>query len=154
MKFQIEQVALYPPSPEKAIKLLKEMGAEDWARDHVVAKGRVYAQKGLENEANLAFNYDMLTEANELEVLEYTDGDNWMRYNGTRVSHLGMHCSEEELDEWKEFFKARNIDLAQEVHTSSHTNPVIKGKRLYHYAIFDTFPILSVDIKFIVRRDV
>ena len=154
MKFKIEQVALNPADPKRAIQLLKEMGAEDWARDHVCAKGSVFFRQDEENEANLSFNYDMLTEANELEVLEYTKGENWMAYHGNRVSHLGMHCSEEELDKWKVFFRERDICIAQEVKTHSHTNPVIKGKRLYHYVIFDTFPILGVDIKFIVRRDV
>ena len=67
------------------------------------------------------------------------------------VSHLGMHCSADDLIEWRVFFQSRGIDVAQEVMTESHTNPVIAGKRSYNYVIFDTKDILGVDLKFIVR---
>lgn len=153
MKFIIEQVAICPKDTKAAIELLTALGAGDWARDHVVAAGTVRGQQG-GNEANLAFNYELLDHAREFEVLEYTTPNNWMnepeRHNS--VSHLGMHCTEGELDEFKAFFAGRNIRIAQEVHTQSHTNPVIDGKRLYHYCIFDTKAILGVDLKFIVRR--
>ena len=49
------------------------------------------------------------------------------------------------------FFANRDIEVAQEVFTDSHTNPVIAGKRSYNYVIFDTKNILGVDLKFIVR---
>lgn len=153
IRFCVEQIAICPKDPEAAIELLTALGAEDWARDHVVAKGNVYGQEDT-NEADLAFNYSMIA-GKEFEVLNYTKGDNWMedieRINS--VSHLGMHCSEEELGEFKAFFAARGISIAQEVHTESHTNPVIAGKRKYHYTIFDTKEILGTDLKFICRID-
>lgn len=153
MQFKIEQIALCPRDPEAAIELLTAMGLGDWARDHVVAQGQVFGEIG-RNGADLAFNYEGFSEKRELEVLHYTDGDNWMQTaSEPRVSHLGMHCSAEELEQWREFFFARNIVVAQEVLTKSHTNPVIAGKRWYKYAIFNTHPVLGVDIKFIVRRD-
>lgn len=106
------------------------------------------------NEANLSFNYGLVT-GNEFEVLDYTTGINWMesfdRQNS--VSHLGMHCSAEELAKWREFFSARNIQVAQEVVTQSHTNPAIKDSRRYNYVIFDTKAVLGVDLKFIVRLE-
>jgi len=153
MKFKIEQIAICPIDPAAAIELLTALGAAEWARDHVVASGTVYCEGG-RNEADLAFNYD-LGAAKEFEVLHYTEGQNWMNHDArvNSVSHLGMHCTEEELDEFKEFFDGRNIRIAQEVYTSSHTNPVIAGKRLYHYCIFNTKAILGTDLKFIVRRE-
>lgn len=157
LQFKIEQVALYPRNPEAALALLKDMGMSEWAHDHVSAAGSVRGCKNLENEADLAFNYQSLGEARELEVLHYTRGANWMQSSSTgvkpRVSHLGMHVTESELAEWREFFCSRHITVAQEVFTSAHTNPVIAGKRKYHYVIFDTYAILGVDIKFIVRHD-
>lgn len=154
LKFQVQQVALFPRNAEAAIALLTEMGAGDWARDHVEAVGTVFGDPG-RNEADLAFDYELLKSANELEVLDYTSGPNWMATpaHGYSVSHLGMHCSEEELDGWKGFFSVRGIRIAQEVLTQSHSNPVIAGKRWYHYCIFDTREILGVDIKFIVRKE-
>lgn len=151
MKFTIEQVAICPIDTTAAIELLEALGATEWAQDHVCAAGKVFDVDG-SNEANLAFNYQLGVK--EFEVLEYTTPNNWMngieRHNS--VSHLGMHCTEEELAEFKQFFSARGITIAQEVHTQSHTNPVIDGKRLYHYCIFNTKDILGTDLKFIVRR--
>lgn len=151
MQFKIEQIAICPKDPAAAIALLTAMGAAEWAKDHVVANGKVYAQEG-RNEADLAFNYDLFG-GKEFEVLNYTDGNNWMlhpeRLNS--VSHLGMHCSAEELIQWRAFFAERGINVAQEVFTESHTNPVIAGQRWYNYVIYDTKAILGVDLKFIVR---
>lgn len=153
MRFLIEQVAIAPPNPEKAIAFLKELGAVDWSKDHVCAFGKVFGDED-SNEADLAFNYNILGCAKEFEVLHYTEGNNWMNAHGPSVSHFGMHCSAEELELWRAWFAERNIHVAQEVKTLSHTNPVIAGKRTYIYAIFDTRDILGVDLKFIVRLDV
>lgn len=150
-RFDIEQIAIFPADPAKAIALLTDMGMAEWARDHVCAVGQVFG-RAAENEADLAFNYEGLDRARELEVLSYTCGDNWMRSMHTsRVSHFGMHCNEEELAYWHEFFSDRGIAVAQEVETTSHTNPVIAGKRRYRYVIFSTWSVLGVDIKLIVR---
>lgn len=156
LKFKIEQVALHPKNPEAARLLLTAMGMDAWHLDHVSASGKVNGNPGA-NEADLAFNYQGLEAAHELEVLHYTHGPHWMRRPGRpwfRASHIGMHVTESELNRWKAFFADRGIPVAQEVRTHSHTNPVIAGKRKYHYVIFDTYPILGVDVKFIVRHDV
>lgn len=154
MKFQIEQVAICPADPEAAIKLLKEMGAEEWIEDLVIADGKVF-QDPSSNTAHLRFNYEMFS-GKEFEVLEYKSGSAWTdapsRHNS--VCHFGMHCSKEELVEWRKFFRDRRINVAQEVNTLSHNNPHIAGKRFYNYVIFDTKHILGVDVKFIVRKDV
>lgn len=152
-KFKIEQIAICPKDPAAAKELLTAMGAEQWAEDHVIAAGAVYGKNG-ENEADLSFNYSLI-EGKEFEVLNYTTGENWMKHPDriNSVSHLGMHCTYEELEQWYEFFAERGIKVAQEVETLSHTNPVIAGKRSYRYAIFDTKEILGTDIKLIVRKD-
>lgn len=171
LKFFIEQVALCPRDPDAAIALLTAIGLGDWARDHVVANGRVFGDPGT-NEADLAFNYQATRGINalpnagghvidfeagprplEVELLHYTDGPNWMTAHVPSVSHLGMHCSAEELQGWRKLLGDRGIEVAQEVFTESHTNPNIAGKRWYNYVIFDTRDILGVDLKFIVRRD-
>lgn len=154
MKFVIEQIAIAPKDPVRAKVLLAEMGAVEWHNDHVVATGKVFGKEGT-NEADLSFNYELFG-GKEFEILDYTKGDNWVD-NLTRgrntVSHLGMHCTAEELVEWRKFFRDRGFPVAQEVFTDSHTNPVIAGKRKYNYVIFDTKEVLGVDLKFIVRID-
>ena len=154
MKFTIEQIAICPENPVKAKKLLSEIGAVDWVEDHVVATGAVFDVVGT-NEADLSFNYDIFS-GKEFEILNYTEGNNWMdtdKRGRNSVSHLGMHCTNAELALWKTFFEERNIGIAQEVFTASHTNVAIAGKRSYNYVIFDTKDILGVDLKFIVRID-
>ena len=154
MKFLIEQIAIAPKDPARAKALLEKIGVTEWAEDHVVATGKVFGKRGT-NEADLSFNYDLFG-GKEFEVLNYTKGDNWvdtLDRGRNIVSHLGMHCSAEELKEWREFFKGEKIPVAQEVFTDSHTNPVIAGKRKYNYVIFDTKDIIGVDLKFIVRID-
>lgn len=154
MKFRIEQVAICPPDPQAALELLTAMGAGEWALDHVTATGSVFGKNGATNEANLAFDYELLKDAREFEVLHYTDGVNWMAAHGSSASHIGMHCTAEELADWRKFFAERGIEVAQEVNTLDHTNPVIAETRRYNYVIFNTRPILGIDVKFIVRKDI
>jgi len=155
-RFFIEQVAICPPDPQAAIAFLQRLGLLTWAPDTVVASGTVFGERGT-NTANLAFNYEATPpgcKPLELEVLHYAEGPNGMAKHGPSVSHLGMHCTEEELLGWCDRFAELHIPVAQEVFTESHTNPIIAGKRKYHYVIFDTRAILGVDLKFIVRREV
>lgn len=158
LNFTIEQIALYPEDPEAAIELLRDMGAESWIKDRVEASGIVFGNEA-QNTGQLNFNYQLSPSGQnpqELEVLHYERGRNWMEDNDShdpmpRVSHLGMHCTGDELAQWRQFFSARGIKVAQEVITDSHENPAIAGVRRYQYTIFDTYPILGVDLKFIVR---
>ena len=156
MKFFIEQVALCPINPQKAVALLREIGLTEWVQDHVVAEGRVHGTPG-RNEADLAFNYDATRPEGkplELEVLHYARGPNWMEQHPNTVSHLGMHCTAEELDEFRRKFADMGYSVAQEVFTESHTNPfLLETGRKYQYVIFDTRAVLGVDIKLIVRRE-
>lgn len=158
MRFVIEQIALYPPDPVAAIELLTALGLEDWSTDRVNARGVVRGTE-LSNAATLNFNYQASPDkALELEVLGYSrpaiaggpDTD-WMVKHSPSVSHLGMHVTSVELEEWRKKFETLHVKVAQEVFTYAHTNPVIAGKRIYNYVIFDTRSVLGVDLKFIVR---
>lgn len=164
MKFKIEQVALYPQDPNLALAFLIAIGLDDWAKDIVLAHGPVYSQPPDFNKAHLHFNYQATRglpaqlpsiqdapKPLELEVLHYVEGSHWMQRRGPSVSHLGMHCSDDELVEWRKLLASLGIEVAQEVFTQLHTNPVIAGQRWYNYVIFDTRHILGVDLKFIVR---
>lgn len=158
--FKIEQIALCPANPTLARRLLEDLGLTEWFADNVHAKGVVRGATG-ENHALLQFNYQAGNGSDsgagkplELEVLHYTNGNNWMTKNGPSVSHLGMHVTAEQLEEFRAYFYHNGIGIAQEVNTLAHTNPVIKDTRRYQYAIFDTKDILGVDLKFIVRKDI
>lgn len=154
MNFKIEQIAIYMPngSGAAAAHLLRSIGAKNWVHDVVTANGRVFGEPA-RNVAELSFNYE--SGPIELELLNYTEGANWMQFHELpTISHFGMHCSAEELAQWRNFFASFGINVAQEVDTESHTNPAIAGKRSYKYVIFSTRDVLGVDLKFIVRKDV
>jgi len=155
MKFFIEQLAIRPKDKEKAMNLLKALGAYEWASDRVRAQGKVHQVSGT-NTAALEFNYELGgTDTDlEFEVLTYDEGSpNWLaEQKGSVVSHFGMHCSCAELEEWKARFAEMSIPIVQEVNTKMHTNPAIKDTRRYTYCIFGTRDILGTDLKFIVRR--
>lgn len=157
LKFRIEQIAIAPVNTERAIKLLSDLGLTEWHRDNVLANGQVFGVEGT-NSALLQFNYqagngnDPAGKPLELEVLKYVDGNNWLRRRpNNTTSHLGMHCSADELRSFREYFAAEGISVAQEVFTEAHTNPSIRDERRYNYVIFDTVDIIGVDLKFIVR---
>lgn len=160
LHFRIEQIALCPTNPTLARQLLADLGLTEWFLDNVHATGVVRGASG-ENHALLSFNYQAGTGMDkdaakplELEVLHYTAGNNWMLKSPNTVSHLGMHVSDEKLEEFRAYFYSKGIGIAQEVDTLAHTNPAIKDSRRYHYAIFDTKDILGVDLKFIVRKNI
>jgi hypothetical protein len=171
MLLKIEQIALSPRDPAKAMELLAALGLTEWIHDEVVASGSVRG-KLAQNKADLHFNYqadhhfeevsaDPLAPEQEpppaeakpleLEVIKYQEGKNWLDKVPSSVCHLGMHCTASELVGWRKKFEELGIKIAQEVFTQSHTNPAIAGSRRYQYVIFDTRAILGVDLKFIVR---
>jgi hypothetical protein len=170
-RFQIQQIALVVCESADAFKLLSDLGLTDWVHDTVVAKGSVFGTPGA-NVAELHFNYQAGSGVEyvdgdgqkqidakplELEILDYTDGPNWMAENTSdlnSVSHLGMHVTAEQLAQYRAYFEAEGIPVAQEVVTQSHTNDYIKDSRRYNYVIFDTREIIGVDLKFIVRLNV
>lgn len=148
--FKVEQIALAPARPEAARRLLAEMGAKEWTDDIVTGNGEVYGADAT-NRAHLQFNYEIAP--CEFEILNYDAGDNWLAHRASAesaASHLAMHCTEQEAEEWKQFFAERNIELAQELQTVVHTNPAV-GDRRWKYYIFNTRSILGLDIKLIVR---
>lgn len=152
--FKIEQLAfkLNPHCHALALQFLADCGITDWVEDTVHARGIVMGSQG-ENTANLRFNYSAFA-GKELEVLEYTEGANWLQdFDGAIVSHIGMHVQEFALQHWFALMARYGIAVIQEVFTESHTNPAIKDERRYHYVIFNTRGLIGTDMKFIVRRD-
>lgn len=159
-KFKAEQIALSvdPARRHIALSLLHALGMNEWHEDHVVAEGSVHDEEGLTNTAHLAFNYQATSaKPLELELLQYTEGRNFVDISKDHAgvnaiaTHIGMHVTEEQLEEVREIFNRHGINTSQEVQTQSHTNPAIKDSRRYKYVIFFTRPLLGIDLKFIVR---
>lgn len=152
MKFKVEQIAITPANTPEAMKLLEAMGAKEWTEDIVHGTGTVNGIPA-DNKAHLRFNYEIAP--CEFEVLNYKEGNNWLAHRPhpeeSAVSHLSMHCTAEEAEQWKMFFVQHNIPLVQELATQSHSNEAV-GERRWNYYIFGTRPLLGLDIKIIVRR--
>jgi hypothetical protein len=158
VQFKIEQLALKmnPRYEAQAQELLTLLGITDWVEDHVTAQGSVFEFRGTvqQNQAHLRFNYTALDQCRELELLRYEKGHNWLEsIPGATVSHLGMHCSEQDLSEWHRALLAIGIVPVQEVWTTEHTNPAIADSRRYHYCIYGTRHLIGTDLKFIVRYE-
>ena len=150
-RFTIDAIALAPPDAAKAIELLTMLGLDEWSSD--IAKARGITRGSFEEyEAELHFNTQATAGTSLLEIVDYKKGPPW--FHESCVSHLGTHCTADDLKKWKAKFAALGIAVAKEAFTHSHTNPAIAGKREYHYVIFDTRDVLGVDLEFIVRRDV
>jgi hypothetical protein len=156
--FKIEQIAIASDKPQYLIAMLGSvMGLKDWSIDIVTSKASVFGGPETTNVAELNFNYDL---GFELEVLHYKQGDNWHQARLMEdcgypfLSHLGFHCSEEDAQATKDKLATAGINMAQEVWTLEHTNPVIAGKRTYHYMVFDSRDVFGFDLKLIVRNDV
>jgi hypothetical protein len=156
---KIDQIAIATDDPiNSMIKLSIALGLNpgSWVQDTVEATANVFGVAGT-NTAQLNFNYDLNF---ELEVLRYEKGDNWHQRRIEQgavfpfLSHLGAHCTEDECQEHILRMERIGVGIAQEVWTKSHTNPVIAGKRLYHYVVFDSLAKFGFDLKLIVRRDV
>lgn len=153
MKFKIEQLALNPKDPALAFMLMQELGLTEWIHDGASAEGVVFGEPA-KSVGNLSFNYD--AQPLELEILHYSSGRNWLEaYNkvppASVASHIGTHCTAEELERWRAKLALHGIQVAQEVVTIAHTNPNVPPGRRYKYVIFDTRDIIGIDLKFIVR---
>lgn len=149
MKFKIEQLALNPKDPGLAFFLMEALGLTEWSGDMASASGKVFGQPA-SNVASLNFNYDAAPL--ELEMLNYRSGDNWLApHNDSVASHIGMHCTEEELMQWRSRLAALKVPVVQEVLTTNHTSKNVPKGRHYKYVIFGTRDIIGIDLKFIVR---
>jgi len=152
MKFKIEQIALNPKDPGRAFALMGLLGLHDWSHDQATAVGEVHGESG-SNVANLSFNHE--TPDVELEIINYRSGENWLsKHNGNSsvASHIAMHVPEPVLEQWRTKLALFGVKVAQEVVTTSHSNPAVPQGRHYKYVIFDTRDIIGLDLKFIVRR--
>lgn len=115
MKLTIDQITLCPPDMETARWLLNEMGATDW----------------LAATEQRAYNYQL---GKEVELLQGVS---------PHTNYLGMYCSSAALEEWRTFFRAREIPLIQELEFTHN-------KQRQRSCLFGTRSILGVDLKFTV----
>ena len=136
MKFKIDQISFYPMNTIEAKNLLSDMGLSLWAEETNFSKGTVFGFP-CENESK-SFVHGQIGPAPEIELLEYKKGPNYMdiRPNADpyRAAHIAMFINESEVVHWRTFFADRNIGICQEMNG---------------HIIFNTHPILGIDVKFI-----
>ena len=143
-----DQTAIASDNARATVGLFIRLGFDKWTKDIVTARGIVRG-KIVQNKAILYFNYE-LTPGKEFEVLQYTEGDNWL--NGRiGLSHMGAHV--DDLESAMEQMSAAGYQIIQDVHTINHTNHYItkESPRRYHYVIYDCYENLGFDIKLIKR---
>lgn len=142
---KLDQIAFIARSDADELALKRRFGLEDaeWIEDHVVAVGTVRGAEA-ENTAKLLFNYDL---GIELEILRYTEGENYASNLPSRdMCHIGFHYSGE--GEVPSF----GPNIIQQVETQSHTNEfLLANGRRYRYTIYDTYADHGVYMKVIER---
>lgn len=151
----MDQIAFYAPDEAAVEDVKRILGLQeaDWTEDLVTGRVSVFSEPETESRARLLFNYDL---GIEVEILTYLHGPNWHRHRGNDwtgpqvrpgakpfVSHIGLHVNDEELP-------TLPFPIAQRMVTTDHSNPAI-ANRSYEYVIYDTKPLLGVDLKYIKR---
>lgn len=162
---KIEQVAFYQdwsPSPAGGLrgKLKRILGSGDnWIEDEVDCEGVLVRHIQKEDEEfqvtlirprlKLQFNYDV--GSFEYEILERIEGECLQSsMHNYQLCHLGSHV-DSVLGYVLDFFDKHVYPLTL-IKTLNHTNPEIKDKRQYWYAIMDTQEQLGFNLKLIERR--
>jgi Glyoxalase/Bleomycin resistance protein/Dioxygenase superfamily len=158
--YHIDQVAIVcRDSAATRAALDRIFSGEDtcltWHKDTVHATGNVFGNHDTGNIANLSFNYELMANRLEFEVLQYVEGANWhdtAMHPTPGFSHLGMHV--DDVSWWVAHMSELGYKVAQQVVTDSHTNPAIKNSRRYQYVIFDTRETIGFDLKLIQRINI
>lgn len=162
LQIKVEQIAFTSSYPAATKALLASLlGMDSWTEDEVTTTGSLFTEDDgfirIENVANLSFNY---AAGLEFEILKYKSGRNWLEERGKPIfggnwpelSHIGMHCTAEELVEWMNRMAENGVNILQDVTTVQHTNPfLVDCGRKYRYVIFGTEELLGFDFKLIVR---
>ncbi len=127
---------------------------------------------------NLFYNYEQHIPFKELELIQFHNLHNFhtlinkdisplglyapvlhqrfRRYASGEafISHIGIHCTEEEGESWRRHFSTYGVDVIHEDTSYAHTNPVIAGKRNYHNIIFGSREAIGFDFKACIRINV
>lgn len=159
-QFKIEHIALQPHSPDRARNLLEDLGLGGWIGDTMTVFGDVWANRSQVAKTHLEFNYEADCDRTnpdgsrrpiELEIMSGCEGPNWMDghfTSGSFISHFGMQVTNDQLFDVHNIMSEHCIEVAQDVVTIQHENSHIKDERRYHKVIFNTRPVLGVDLEF------
>lgn len=131
--YRVDQMALYVPDLDEAIRAYSRAGHPQWIVDTVVAKDKSGEDKALQFTVNLGFNYTMFP--CEFELLELVEGETVQLPLVGRdwgMSHFGFHV--DDMDVGIAQFEEGGFELMAHVQTVSHS----KCPYLYEYVYMDT----------------
>jgi len=156
--------------------LMKWIGGSTWSHDHAYSRAVVAGYpEPKEVEFKLFYNYEQDIPFKELELIQFLSLHNFhsvsnrgisplglyapslyeklgsMGVDMPFISHLGIHCTEEEGKDWRFHLGQRDIHPVWEDTSYKHTNPIIAGKRTYHNIIFGSREALGFDFKACIR---
>lgn len=170
-----DQLALATQFPHQLMGMLPGV----WSQDEVSSEVNLLGFHEIQNITfRLFYNYEQDIPFKELELIQFMSYHNFhsfsnhaisplglyapslydrFKYSGKLrpfISHIGIHCSEKEGEDWRAHFKSYGIDVAHEDWSYAHTNPVIAGKRKYHNIIFASRRALGFDFKACIRVNI
>lgn len=139
--------------------MLRDIGLTDWFVDNVTAKGKMHERENIEvmEQCFSTYEADDNSEIRTPVALELSRHIAGPTYNGIQrnfVSHLGMYVTEEQLDRFRIYFDNKWVAVLMDMDTTNHSDPSTNVTARFHYVVFDTRPIIGVDLMFIVRKDI
>jgi hypothetical protein len=155
---KLNQIAFCVPDLERAKELLTGLGAKFEMEDELTMTGKFGKNFADNVPIKLSFDYEMLKECNELELIESKDARHWHQNersnNKSFLSHIGVYC--ESFTELKiirhnlvEIHGYKEIQMTQ---SQNHTNKRQDGtERHYVDCIVDTSEFLGFNIKLTAR---
>ena len=148
---KIKQIAIQVPNIEKAKMLLEEIFNANFSiGDSMVMEGQFDNDTKIGIPLTLAFDYEMLSDADELELINSPSEYHWhsQRESGF-LSHLGVYCENGiEFDVAQDKLKALGFKEIQHSISSNHSRKNSdETERRYIDAIYKTEQVIGFNIK-------
>ena len=148
---KIKQIAFQVPDVKKAKELLAFLFDADFKiDDSLIMDGRFNGEFANEVPLDLSFDYNMLKDADELELINSKGDAHWHSdFTPGFLSHLGIYCdSQFELDVAIKKLDEIGLVCIQDSFSHTHSRPNQDGsERSYRDVIYDAVHLIGFNIK-------
>jgi len=150
------QIAMYVQDPDQSVKVMREMGYENWVYDEADLVGDVQGE-AISTHGRMWFNYEF--DGRELEFLHY-EGPSWHSFDGRTtadgyatqpfLSHKSVYV--DNLGATCEKLERLGLVAVQRFETQNHINKHLLDKHeRFREAVYGTRHVFGFDIKLIQR---
>lgn len=147
---KIKQIAIAVPDLCDARNLLEKLFGADFQVDDEMLMDGFFNGSHQENvDLSLSFDYKVLKDADELELIKSDNPYHWHRNDTGFVSHFGIYCDNEaELFHAVSTLKNEGFEIIQDSISNGHSRPNQDGsERRYRDVVFNTAFAIGFNIK-------